>query len=295
MRTIPLNFPKSVLIETSNICHGKCLFCPYSEIKRGQKKEFLDYRLIEKMLNEISNYFVERVSLFNNNDPLLDKRIYDIVKLAHGILPNVELTLSTNGQHLTKSKIERLFNEGLSTLYISIPTLDKDAYQKIMGYELDKVLNIIDSIDNLKLLKMVRIAVPITNKLDIKRFDSYFGKRGIEVCSWFVEYKENWNIKDKINELVGFSKYIGPCDRPMDQAVILSNGNMVICCRDWFEENVIGNVKKYTIYELWHNKIMKYIQNKIATQTYDDIKCCRTCSLNINCYKRLVIKNEIPT
>jgi 2-iminoacetate synthase ThiH len=60
MRTKPLLFPKSILIETCNLCQGSCLFCPYSKIRKGQKKELLEYKIIKKLINEMTDYYVER-------------------------------------------------------------------------------------------------------------------------------------------------------------------------------------------------------------------------------------------
>jgi len=294
MRTKPLLFPKSILIETCNLCQGSCLFCPYFKIRKGQKKELLEYKIIKKLINEMTDYYVERLTLFNNNEPLLDDRIYKIIKFAHKVLPKVEITLSTNGRCLTKDKIYQLYKTGLTTLYISIPTLDPIFYNKIMGYEIIKILQVLDDINDSNILDMIKIAVPITKYFKEEEFNNYFNKKNIRICSWHAEYKENWGIDEAIKPIVDFNQYIGPCDRPMDQAVILFNGNMVICCRDWHEQNVIGNIKDNTIYELWKNDKMISIQKKIARQKYDEIECCRTCSLNFNCYKRMVKKVGLP-
>ena len=102
------------------------------------------------------------------------------------------------------------------------------------------------------------------------------------ICEWGLEYKESWNIFDVFNEITDFNLEVGPCDRPLDQMVINSDGNVVICCRDWNQQNVIGNVYENSLEEIWHSEKMKIIQDYISKQLYDNIECCKDCSLNKN-------------
>lgn len=293
MRKVALDFPKSILIETCNNCQGKCFFCPYDEIRRKEKTIFLDFKVITRLVDEIANHKFERLTLFNNNEPLLDNRIYDIIAYAHQKMPDIEITLSTNGRLLSQECLKKLKTSGLSTLYISIPSLKEEEYREMMSYDLSKIVKIIDGICNPEIIKMIRIAIPRTKYYDNDEFVSFFKLRNIDLCSWDVEYKEDWNIANKIKNIVDFSNYSGPCDRPMDQAVILADGDMVICCRDWNKDNIIGNVKDKTIYEIWKNQKMIDIQENIASFSYDKIAACKNCSLNYTCYKRLENKYEI--
>jgi len=286
MRTKALVFPKSILIETSNLCQGMCKFCPYQKIRKNDEIVNLDFERYKKLIDEISKYDVKRVSLFNNNEPLLDKRIYDFIGYLHKKDKSVEITLSTNGLVVDLKKILKLQKKGLTTLYISIPTVDKEAYKSIMGFSFSRINNLLSKIDDPKLLKMIRIAVPKTKYLNDDLMLKELGK--FVICEWELEYKENWEIADTYNEISDGLKYVGPCDRPMDQMVISSNGNVIICCRDWKEQNVIGNIYDNTLYEIWHTNKMKKIQDSIAKLEYNDIECCKDCNMNkVYCLKNV--------
>jgi len=284
MRTKALDFPKSILIETSNICQGECKFCPYKKIRTNEKPIYLDFERYKELINEISNYPIVRLTLFNNNEPLLDKRISKFIEYAHKILPNIEITLSTNGRVLTIEKLYELKKSGLTTLYISIPTINNEDYKNIMGIYPEKIIQLLDSINDQELLKMIRIAVPITKYLDHDLMNSKLGK--YLICEWGLEFKENWNISESFNEVSNFEKYEGPCDRPLDQMVINSDGNVIICCRDWNYQNIIGNIYDSNLYKIWHGEKMQLIQSLIIKQNYDEIECCKDCTLNKNYYLR---------
>ena len=283
-RTVPTEFPNSVLIETFNKCHGGCEFCPYRVKRKDEIPHLMPMEIIQKLLDEISQYNnVKRITLFNNNEPLLDKRIFDVVAYTKKTNPNVESTLSTNGRLYTAEIGKRLFDCGLSTLYISIPTLDKEEYKKLMRFELDGILKEIERTDKEVLQKMVRIAVPKTYAYKEQDFKDFFDRFGTKICSWNLEYRESWDCFDfeKLSKGVEIKKY-KPCDRPMDQAVILSNGNMVICCRDWEEKSVVGNVYNNTIKEVWQGEKMKEYQTKIANKDYCNVCVCNDCTEGAN-------------
>lgn len=285
MRTKALDFPKSILIETSNKCQGQCLFCPYSTIRHHEKPIFMDFVRYQEIINEIANYDVKRLTLFNNNEPLLDSRIYDFLQYAHKKMSNIEITLSTNGRLLTEDILIKLKKSGLTYLYISIPTVNEKNYKNIMGNDVTEILSLLNSINDKEIIKMIRIAVPKTKYYNLDELNEKLSK--YLICSWDLEYKENWNIDEAFNVIVDEEKYLGPCDRPLDQMVISSNGDVIICCRDWRYENVVGNIYTDSIYNIWHSNKMKKLQRLIIEQKYDDIDCCKDCNMNINsCIRR---------
>ena len=69
--------------------------------------------------------------------------------------------------------------------------------------------------------------------------------------------------------------------------VISSNGNVIVCCRDWNYENVVGNIYNNTIYDIWHNEKMKKIQRLIIEQNYNAIDCCKDCNMNNKYYNEI--------
>lgn len=284
IRSKALDFPKSVLIETYNLCQGECKFCPYKELRSGEEPVLLSTNKYKDLINEISKYEITRLTLFNNNEPLLDKRIYDFVSMAYELMPEAEIGLSSNGRVVTEEVLNRLSDSHLTTLYISIPCVDRDNYKEVMGVYPDRLFELLDSIEDEDLLRMIRIAVPITKYLDEEEMMRKFSK--YKVCIWNLEYKSSWGIHDKFMEVAREDSIAGLCDRPMDQAVISSNGDVLICCRDWQSQNVVGNVYDSSLYEIWHNDKMKNIQELIALGKYNEIECCKDCIMNKETYKR---------
>ena len=133
---------------------------------------------------------------------------------------------------------------------------------------------------------MIRIAVPKTKYYNHQELKNKLGK--YLICAWDLEYKENWNLSETFKKITDQIEYTGPCDRPLDQMVISSNGNAIICCRDWKYENIVGNIYDNTLFEIWHGKKMKAIQELIINQDYNSIPCCQDCNMNITFYDKKI-------
>lgn len=286
MRKEALEFPKSILIETSNKCQGLCKFCPYSKIRKNDGLELMDEKVFYYLIDEISKHRPKRITLFNNNEPLLDKRIFKFIEYVYENNKDTEITLSTNGIILTKEILNKLHDSHLTTLYVSIPTIDEEKYEYLMGVKPFKLFKLLESIDDNSMKKMIRIAVPETKYYDKESMKAKFGD--YLICSWPLEYKGSWQMKEEFEKFSLNMQYAGPCDRPLDQAVISSNGDVIICCRDWSRENVVGNINYDSLYNIWKSDKMKKIQNEIINNNYNKIKCCSTCSLNYKYYKEKI-------
>ena len=131
---------------------------------------------------------------------------------------------------------------------------------------------------------MVAIAAPKTKYFDNDELHKILGKYSIH--SWNLEYKECWGIKEKFFDVAVKENIAGPCDRPMDQAVISANGDVIICCRDWQGQNIVGNVYENTLYEIWHGEKLNNIQKLMSRGEYSKIECCKDCAMNKEVYKR---------
>lgn len=284
IRTIALDFPKTILIETTSLCQGECKFCPYAEVRKSNKVDLLTEEKYMDLLNEIKGHEITRLTLFNNNEPLLDKRIFKFIKIAHEMFPEVEIGISSNGRVVTREVLDKLKESGLTTLYMSIPCVDRENYKTVMGIYPDTIFETLENVDDEELFKMIRIAVPTTVYVDLEDIREKFSN--YRVCYWNLEYKDSWGIKDKFMSVAPKDGFAGPCDRPMDQAVISANGDVIICCRDWQGQNVVGNVYENTLYEIWHGEKMQEIQNHIANGEYDMVECCKDCAMNMKVFKR---------
>lgn len=137
-----MDYPIEVTIETLTVCNAHCSFCPYPTLER--RGERMGDALIDKIIGDleaIPRTLPFGISPFKVNDPLLDKRIFDICRRINRRLPNARPRLFTNGSPLTDTMIGRIAQiEHLQHLWISLNEIEAGNYQRVMGLPLERTL-----------------------------------------------------------------------------------------------------------------------------------------------------------
>lgn len=274
-----LVFPKTILIETMSVCNGKCQMCAYPDLKEKQN-DVLDTEVFNNIINQLVDKNMKRITLYCNNEPLLDERIYELIAYTKKNNRTAQIDISTNAKVLDYKKAKALKDAGLDLLWISIPTLDAEKYNELMGGSLDVVLKNIDEIFEKEVGLQIVIGATETKYYKEEIFREYFGPRNIRFYSWPLENRGG-NVKQFEKYKAEATEYNWkPCDRPLDQMVILSNGDVVICCGDWRHEVVFGNVYHSTLEEIWNSDITRKYQKYIEEDLYCNIPICARCSEN---------------
>ena len=116
---IPL--PSEVEISESGTCNRKCSFCPRSDPGYEDIKEFIKPELHQKLCEELSEVKFSGTMRYSGFvEPLLDKNIYNLLKMAKSKIKKVNLEMVTNGDVLDLTRLEKLFTSGLDRLFISV-------------------------------------------------------------------------------------------------------------------------------------------------------------------------------
>lgn len=118
---LPSAHPWIVHLETRSLCNGKCAFCAASANNPDRPPDALmPDALVDKIVEELGAAgYSHRLSFYNNNEPFLDKRIFDIVSRARKKLPHACLEMKSNGTTLTVDTLVRVFDAGLDLLYVN--------------------------------------------------------------------------------------------------------------------------------------------------------------------------------
>lgn len=99
-----------VEIETINRCNGKCAFCPVNVTEPQRKYAKMSDELFYKIIDELSAINYDgMISLYSNNEPLLDERIISFANYAREKVQSAFINLATNGSLLTIEKVNELY------------------------------------------------------------------------------------------------------------------------------------------------------------------------------------------
>lgn len=219
-----------VEISDSGTCNRACSFCPRSDkdwINKFDNKEFIKSELHESIVFQLQDLNYNGIVVYSGfNEPLLNKNIYKNIAQTRSYLPGAKIELITNGDVLNEKRLLKLFEAGLSTLLISV----YDGPEDMIKFE--------KMCKNVKLEKdqyviRKRYLPPEEN------FGITMSNRG-----GLMENAEHSvpSLKNSLNT---------PCFYPSYTLFIDYNGDVLMCSHDWGKKNILGNLNKEKIMDVW--------------------------------------------
>ena len=281
-------FPRQVWIENTNHCNAECVMCPRDLHTRA--KGIMSFDIYEKLIKEIASQkkHVDRVHMHNFGEPLLDKKIFERIKLAKDLGVR-HVYFVTNASLLDHNTSKKIIESNLDEMKVSFYGVDKSSYNKTMvNLDFDKTLN------NIREFFKIR--------KDLKSKNPTVVIQALPQNKHELSSIENWKtiFNDVLDLTVGDSLYISHlsnfgdgrqyvtldnkivknrCRHPWREMVILQNGNVVPCCFDYNGTINLGNIKKRSIYEVWNGEQYKKIRKDFKRLNYDDYPICKKCDV----------------
>jgi MoaA/NifB/PqqE/SkfB family radical SAM enzyme len=239
---------KYVSLEAHTVCNQACYFCPVSIAPR--EHHFMPTELYERIVGELSAYkaTIEAVFMINYNEPTADPRFVDQVRTirAAGLPPGV----LTNGTGLTPKRVDGVLEAGgLRFLSINLSTLDRQKYAKDRGQDqLDLVLKNLDYAKDKPLAEQMDMVVLGTgdarHKSDFEEIRQRFAGSKFEVKYYEVMDRAG-HVEIGMRPAMRREKLCG-CEnigsRPLQHLHITPHGTCVLCCEDYDEKHVVGDL-----------------------------------------------------
>lgn len=263
-----LEGPPRVQIQTQSGCNARCVFCPNeavlnSDISMGR----MPPEQFQRIIDELAETQPRRVSLYLQNEPMLDKRLPDFVKYVSERIPLTSTLVTTNGTYLHEERAAALVDAGLKRLKVSIQSLNRDLNMQIMGKvcDSDKVVqNIINAqrIIREKKSKMdLRVSTVVTkqNRNEIEDTRRFWKRHGVKMVTSALENRGG-NIQNAEEMNDGEMKVRSDCIRPRREMCILYNGDAVLCCVDWHRVEIVGNVFQDGVAGVWNGARLNHIR-----------------------------------
>lgn len=275
---------KYVALETHTVCNQSCYFCPVSLDPR--KPFFMPTAMFERLVEELSAYrdSLEGVFLMNYNEPTVDKRFVDQCRTL--LRADLGVGVNSNGSGLTPAKVDALVEAGpLQYLSINFSTMDKERYRQERGKDqLEQVLRNLDYVKDQPIADEMVMVVLGTG--DAKHRNDY-----AEICDHFagsrfdIKFAE---VMDRAGHLdVGLKPTISSpklcgCDnigsRPLQHLHILPHGKCVLCCEDYDEKYVVGDLNESSLHDiLVGERLAQYRRWIYGLEESPDDFICKSC------------------
>jgi radical SAM protein with 4Fe4S-binding SPASM domain len=250
-----LPLPTEIEISESGTCNRVCSFCPRSAKDFIDKKEFIKSDLHEKMCSELKNYNYKGTIRYSGFvEPLLDKNIFNLIKMARNYLPDCNIEIVTNGDPLNLERLKKLFISGLNKILISAYDGKKEA----------------SDLENLCLkanLKQDQFIVRHRYLSENEDFGITLSNR-----SGLME-KAEYQIKNLSEPLKK------PCFIPSYTFFLDYQGDVLMCPHDWGKKLILGNLNKEKLANIWFSKKSMKLR-KMLNKSNREFSPCNVCDVD---------------
>lgn len=288
------NIPKTILIEVTNKCNSKCIFCANRKMSREYGE--IDFDLLCKILEEAYSLGVEEVGFYTTGEPLLYSKIYNAIAYAKKIGFKY-IYITTNGILVNNNTLKKLIDSGLDSIKFSINAINNDDYLFIHGVDCFN-----SAITNLKNTFNYRKV----NKLNFKIFVSYIATKYTDysinkIYNYFINYCDDVSIvnvrnqsgyipcefkilkcSDETNKIQSSRNL--PCHYVFDVINVTYEGYLTACCNDFQNYLVYANLNKDSLKNAWNNEIITELRKQHING----------CLKNNLCYNCIYGSEEVP-
>lgn len=253
---------RAIEIETHNRCNNDCPFCPASRL--SDKRPFL--RMSEPVFSGIADQLRDMgysgtVSLYHNNEPLLDERLPFLVREIKEKVVRAKVSIWTNGILLSYARLKELHSNGLARGDSLV--IDDYSYTRELSPRIARLLKEIKA-TNIENEMDIKVWIRDKNAILTNRAGRAPNKKGLTGKS--------------------FQKYLVMrrwCPLPFTQFNVNPAGLVHICCYDAYYDCVVGDVTKESIPDIWHGSKLNSIRSELNRNGRWNIFPCNVCDSTV--------------
>jgi MoaA/NifB/PqqE/SkfB family radical SAM enzyme len=270
---IPLETPLVVFVDPSDACNFKCRFCPTSDrplMKAvGRPWQQMPFELFRKIADDMADFpgKVEVLRLYKDGEPLLNKRLADMVKYAKDVGASRRIDTTTNAALLTKEKGKALADAGLDRINISIYGVSNEHYRSFSGVSLEFERVLANVRDFYEVRGGCEMLVKINGdtlsqdekQMFLDQFGDYADKIHIEhIMSCWPGFELRGVEVNLDKGIYGQQiQEVDACPYPFYSMSINSDGVSSVCFLDWGRQMDVGDVKTQSVAEVWNGQVLK--------------------------------------
>lgn len=170
-------------LSVTDRCNLRCQYCmPGEGIKLAGREELLTYEEILKVVKIFGDLGIRKLRL-TGGEPLLRDDILELVSGLSKLKDIEDISITTNGILLEKY-LEELHRSGISSVNISLDSLDKKSYRQITrGGDVERVIRAINKAVEIG-IKRVKVNVVLSSVLkseDIEGFIKWVMRKPLDI------------------------------------------------------------------------------------------------------------------
>ena len=288
-----LEVPRYLDIEPTNNCNFHCRFCPLGTGIIKRSKGYMSDETVDRLCEDVKKYGVGGVRLVGEGEPLLHPKVFDIVKKFKAV--GVLVHIITNGSLLTEEKARKLIEAGLDGIKISFQGTDEGTYGEMrIGGDYLKTLQVVRSLYSMRgaaTRPYIQVSTTITEesneqveqfKADIGEFCDFYniGRtqfNHLDVDQMTVSKQEKEQIRKLKTHETMQKVFKSNCPEMFDKITVNWNGDMTLCCMDYWDDMIVGNIHEMNLQEGFLSAKADRLRRLIVDGKQGEIPPCARC------------------
>ena len=283
-----LSLPINMLVEVTNACNHKCLFCAHSKMER--KVGMMDMDLYKRIVKQAYEGGTREIGFYMTGEPLMNNRLREYVFYAKA-LGFEYIYMTTNGAHANLEIMKELIEAGLNSIKFSINAGTAETYKKIHGRDdFERVLfNLIGLSEYIKSENpdvglFVTCIVCRQNKDEVEILRNRI-KNYVNDFTTPAAYNQGGNmyeIRDNIMLDRDYKLMKAPCSMIFNRLHITWEGYLNACCVDFNNYLAVADLNKMPLLEAWNCERMVALRRMHLNNRISGDVMCYNCVNNEN-------------
>lgn len=266
-----ISFPKKIQIETTMLCNSECTFCPQNELTR--RPHYMEEHIWKKIIDQSSGRGV-LYRPFLVNEPFVDRRLGEIIRYIRND-DTAKVELNSNGRFVKRSLVTEVLEAGIDWIRFSIDGFSDETYKMSgRGMNYEKV------VEDVHFFIAERDRLNNGTFIEVRMIDMDLNKHEQED---FLNYWNKYADQATITELYTWpwmgqkEPFRAPCPKIIDEMFFVVDGRATLCCWDFQERGVIGDIREQTVEEIWRGAINQKYRALLNDGKRDEIHLCSRC------------------
>ncbi len=265
----PLEYPY-LHLETYGFCNARCVFCGYRSMTRPKGK--MSMQLIDKILDEVSSWKqpCREIVPVHYGEFFLNPDWHLILQKINEKLPNTKIAVPTNFSCIDENVIAKLKTVKNLLLSFSAYAYFDETYERLIGLpkeNLHRLRGLLEALSGSGVTVSLGASANIISDLERDLLTQQYGS--------LISFHNLTTNKD-INGNCANNPIDVPCSMIYGCMVILWNGEVCACCYDPNGRNIVGDVNKQSVLEVWRS--MDGLRELHRTGKRGTIELCGSCS-----------------
>ncbi|MFA6971396.1 MAG: radical SAM protein [Gallionella sp.] len=271
----PVLLPRIYQLETTSRCNLTCIMCPRKKMTRPVRD--MDDALFDTIL-ERDMKGTKAVELFGFGEPFCDRKIGERIKKVQD--KGIKVTIATNGLLLKDVKDEVIAS--IDYLVYDYDALTPELYRKVrvggdhklMMTNLSRVLDIRTRAKKYTVIQFIKVEgniVPDRETLEKTLKEEPYVEWRSKFLDTFAGQVSNTpdDGADRQERVC--------CLEPFYGVSVWSNGDVVMCDRDFNSVQMVGNLRNNSLVDLWYGEKIDQFQQAHKCKMGEKLPLCSHC------------------